>query len=792
MARVYATETLSAPAVATAPKESGYLPGILALVFIAGALFLSLHRLNPPDSLPANAPLAEFSSARALKHVENIARNPHPVGSIEHGVVRDYILRELESMGLRPETQDTTSVNQLRDGTIAAGTVSNILVRLKGTGSGATVMLTGHYDSVPTGPGASDDGSGVATLLETARALTAGSPLKNDVIFLFTDGEEVGLLGAKAFVDENPAAKDVRLVLNFEARGNGGPAIMFETSAGNGKLIREFAQASARPLANSLSYEIYKRLPNDTDLTVFKEAGLAGMNFAFINGLARYHTQADNIENLDERSLQHQGLYALGLTRHFGDLDLTDLKESNEVYFDLLSLFVLHYPVAWVLPLTGLAALLFIAVIVFGLKRKRLTLAGMAAGFLFLLSSMIAAALTVTIIWSLVLALHSSYGHIPQGDTYNSALYLLSFVALTVAVMSAIYAVFSAKTSWQNLLAGGLIWWALLMVLTGLMLPGASYLLTWPLLFILPALAFIFAAAERPLLSGKSLVVLTTCAIPGLLLLAPTISTMLKALPLSAAGAAMILLVLLLALVLPSLHRIAARKRCLLSLSALAVGVVCLVAGSVTGGFDKRHPEPSDLFYGLNADTGKAFWGSSDRPDAWTTQFLTSHPEKAPLQELFPLSQRAYMKTEAQVVALDAPNVTLLDNITENNVRTLRLRVTSRRKAPFLFIQTEANTEILGALINGRKVQPGNHDAIAAGPRNGWSLRYYGLPEEGIELSLQTKASQALKLEVVDQTYGLPLALLKDHTSRPDYMMPAPFGFSFYSDSTLVGKSFAF
>jgi len=791
MDNVYVPETLPATVAKTA-AEGDYWLRVLVLLLLACFVSLSVYRLSPPDGLPATAPATEFSSARALRHVESIARNPHPVGSAEHALVRSYILKELEAVGLAPEVQETTAVNRVGGGLIAAGSVSDVMARLKGTGDGSAVMLTAHYDSVPTGPGASDDASSVAALLETARALKAGPPLKNDVIFLFTDGEEVGLLGARAFVEENPAARDVRLALNFEARGNSGAAMMFETSPGNGGLIREFAAASPRPAASSLSYEIYKRMPNDTDLSVFKEAGWGGMNFAFIKGLARYHTQADSIENLDERTLQHQGTYALSLARHFGNLDLGHLKAGDDVYFDVLSLGVIRYPVAWVLPLAALAGLLFVGVLAFGLRRKHLTFSGLTVGFFSILLSAVASAVAVTGVWWLTLALNGSYRHIPQGDTYNSYLYQLSFVALTAAVGAALYALFLKKRGWQNLLAGGLVWWALLMVVSSLFLPGASYLLTWPLLAMLPALVYAFASPARQTLAGKAAVLLAACALPGVVLIAPSVYTLLTALPLSTAGAVMLLPVLLLVLLLPSLGFVAARRRWLPSVVAAGVCLLCLVAGGFTGGVDKKHPEPSDLFYGLNADTGKAFWGSADSPDAWTTQFLTARPERGPLAEFFPLSRRPFLRAQAPSVALDAPQVALLDSSTEGDVRTLRLRITSPRKAPFLSIQTDAETEILGALVNGKKVPAERQAAAPAGRAGGWSLRYYGLPEGGVEVSLQAKSSRPVRLQVVDQTYGLPAALTASHPERPDYMMPAPFGFSPYSDSTLVGKSFAF
>ena len=128
--------------------------------------------------------------------------------------------------------------------------------------------------------------------------------LERDLIVLFPDGEEDGFHGSHLFVNEHPWARDVGIVLNFDARGNSGPSIMFETSEENGWLISQFAQAVNQPLATSLSMDIYQVLPNDTDLTVFKRAGMGGLNFAFGSGLAYYHTADDTPANLDQRTLQ--------------------------------------------------------------------------------------------------------------------------------------------------------------------------------------------------------------------------------------------------------------------------------------------------------------------------------------------------------------------------------------------------------------------------------------------------------------------------------------------------------
>ena len=237
-----------------------------------------------------------------------------------------------------------------------------------------------HYDSVDDGPGAGDDASGVAVVLETLRALKAGPPLDRDVIVLFDDGEENGFHGSRLFVDEHPWAKEIGVVLNFDARGNSGPSIMFETSEGNGWLIHQYAQAAPHPLATSLSMDVYKIMPNNTDMTVFKQAGMGGLNFAFGAGIAYYHTPEDTPVNLDPRTLQHQGENALAMTRRLGRLDLDNPKRDDVIYTSILSRVVVSYAKVWVLPLALAATGLFLIVVAISVRTGLMRLADLVAG----------------------------------------------------------------------------------------------------------------------------------------------------------------------------------------------------------------------------------------------------------------------------------------------------------------------------------------------------------------------------------------------------------------------------
>ena len=208
-----------------------------------------------------------------------------------------------------PQVQRATAAYYPVPGLLQAGTPENVLARLPGTDpSGKAFLLAAHYDSVPTGPGATDNGSGVATALETLRALKAAPPLRNDVIFLFTDGEERGLLGARAFVEQHPWAGDVGVVLNLDTRGNTGPALMLATSDEGGWVVDEFAKATPYPMTTSDSVAFFKRSGGNSDLSVFLDAGWAGLQVSSTGGISHYHGALDNVAELDERSLQHLGL----------------------------------------------------------------------------------------------------------------------------------------------------------------------------------------------------------------------------------------------------------------------------------------------------------------------------------------------------------------------------------------------------------------------------------------------------------------------------------------------------
>jgi hypothetical protein len=284
--------------------------GLFALL----AVFALKHALV---AIPAVADTAEpgaFDTNRAFARLERVLAGepPHPVDSPGSDVVRERLLAEMRAVGLEPRVSDDMVCNGFRQSrNLACARVRNLAATL-GPAEGEHLLIVAHYDSVPVGPGAADDGIGIAAMLEVAEQLR-GKPLARPVTFLFNEGEESGLLGARAFLDRDPAAPRVSHLVNLEARGVEGPAIMFETSRPNGAALELYRRAVDRPVANSLSTDFYRLLPNSTDVAVFEERPWTILNIAIIGNEARYHTAGDNLAALDRRSLQHMGSQALQL-----------------------------------------------------------------------------------------------------------------------------------------------------------------------------------------------------------------------------------------------------------------------------------------------------------------------------------------------------------------------------------------------------------------------------------------------------------------------------------------------
>jgi hypothetical protein len=293
---------------------------LLSIALFAAQFYSTLS----PQPKPLDAPATEFSAYRAHALLETLlAENlPHPTGSVQNTAVKQRLTAELDKLGISHTEQKTwacgTRSNTCRE-------VENIIAMIPGRGSDSIITLMAHYDSVPVAPGAGDDGAGVVAILETARALQLEAPLRHSIMLLFTDAEEIGLVGAEAFFQQHPLAANVALVLNFEGSGTSGGSLVLRTTQANELLIKTLAQETSAPYGFSFASEIFKRMPNDTDFSVVQRAGIAGIDFAFAGERNHYHSPNDTTGNIDLRTIQHHGENMLPLVRSLANADLSNL-----------------------------------------------------------------------------------------------------------------------------------------------------------------------------------------------------------------------------------------------------------------------------------------------------------------------------------------------------------------------------------------------------------------------------------------------------------------------------------
>ncbi|HEX3865522.1 MAG TPA: M20/M25/M40 family metallo-hydrolase, partial [Gemmatimonadaceae bacterium] len=656
-----------------------------------------------PSAVSATAPDTVFSAERAMRHVEQIAARPHPMGTADHDRVRDYIVAQLTALGIRAQIQRATAIGTRYQ---SVGRVQNILAWMPGsTPNGqAAVLLMAHYDGVGAGAAASDDGAGCAALLETIRALRArGHPLAHDVFIIFTDGEEAGLLGAAAFVREHPWAKDVDVALNFEARGTTGRSFMFETGPGNLDAARVLRHA-VDPTAGSIFTTIYRALPNDTDLSELAALGVPALNFAFADGVERYHTSSDDLAHLNPGSLQHHGTQMLALAERFGDGVLPRPKTSDGVFFDVPLLGLVVYP-QWLSIPIAILALVLVGRIVWGER-----------------SGVAAAALVSTAAMVLSAAVAHVVGHVLDGPAAWSGWYGAGIVLVVLAVIALCRALGSRWSTDRAAYIGTLVVCALLAAAASVAAPGAGYLLVWPVIFA--AAAAISSTRWRLWLEWLSAAV-TLFLLAGFAYGASVIM-----LGLAGAGAIVLgvlasITILLLAPLLAIVAGTWANRR-LLSAAPAAAAVVVFIVASMAVHVNADHPIPSSLDYVANADSGDAWLGSfGSLNNDWVRKTIGT-PAPPPAWLANASGTGRFVGRRVSDVALDEPNATLARDTTINGARRVVLRVTAPAGTTSLLMRAPG-TRVLTASIDNRVIDTTRYRFH---PRV-WTMQYWAPPDTG-------------------------------------------------------------
>lgn len=731
-------------------SEPGILRVLLGAVVLAILCFLSLLGLQPPTGKPRAIPAAQFSALRAMDALHRILGGdaPHPIGSAANDAVRTRILDELTRLGYAPQVQAAFDCNDFG----ICASVNNVLARLDGRSPGGAVLLAAHYDSVPAAPGDSDDGAGVAAVLEIARALKSLPPSRHTVILLLDDGEEPGLLGARAFVDAHPWAEEVRAAVNLDARGTRGPSLLFETGSAADWVVGLYARHARRPSTSSVHAAAYQAVPNATDFSVFKAVGIQGLNFAFIGGEPQYHTPLDNSANVSAATLQQQGENALASVLALADADISRIPSGDAAYFDLFGREVVHWPARRTLAYTLAAALLLLAQIACMALTRRLSLQEFLWGLLsWLMIVGFVAVLALLLRFLLALA-----GATPVNWIAHPLPTEIGFASLAAATVVISGTILSGRAGFWGMWSGVWTWWALLAVLIGAQSPGLSYVLLIPLgAAALAGLPATLPRGENRLASGAAAIVPLAAAglvgFPPLLLLYDGFGSH-----------SLILISLVAGLLLTPFAPLCADLRGAASLGSLlfsgvpvVVALLASFAAVVAPAYSAKSPQRMNLAYWEDADSGTAHWIVQPESGRLPQGVRLAAAFRNAGRDAFPWHSRDGFVADAPHLDLAAPTFTILESSVSGSRRSYRALLRSERGAPYAAVLFPRDADAESVRVSGRplatEIGPGLEDS-----NRGPAYACPAMPATGIEIGFSLPVGRSVEVTVVDHSYGLP------------------------------------
>ncbi len=755
-------------------KQNNYLPLItiatLILVFIA-----SYISLQPPKPVgPSNDQFSAESALERLAEIHPENHQPHPVNSAANSTFRQTIIKHMENLGLEVEIQSAIGCNNQRNA-LSCAPIKNLITQIPGTDSSQTLLLMAHYDSVPAGSGAADAGHAVAIILELLELLSDQPPAKNDLIILFNEGEEAGLLGAEAFMKEHPLAKKVDVVINMEARGNQGISLLFETGEDNYALMKRYQQFAKRPFSNSITYEIYKLLPNDTDLTVFKRYGITGVNFAFQGRVSHYHTPLDNMENLSPGSVQHQGDNTWAMLLSLLNSDLETLPEGNAVYTDVLSSFMIVWPEYMTIPLTFFAGFLIILICWQLIASKAINLNQLVTSLPFSFAVVVISALSC---WLLLF--------IAQTVSGQSQPWLSIPIPMRMAIWLFPYAVtlfiankYKGKLDYWGLILAPVWLLFILSAASSLTMPGLSYLPLLPLLLfsILISVLFVLGQMNNHLLINAATLVSTVAmaifVFPMLFLLEDAMGFRI-----APVFGLLSSLVIILALPLLLICSQPVLKRLIIFVTGISLSGLMICTQQ--DGFSPTHPQHINFEY-LQQGTSASI------------QTLTRYPlpEKMIAESAFsnnqkisrPWSMAEYPSIDTAFLDLPEPELSVISSNDTENTRQLTLRYSSARSIDHFILHVNSENKIEQLTFD--KMEQDSYFIPSA-----FDSQYFlcsGESCNGMEFTLEISNQQNFQVGIVDYSFSLPESLEYLKHTRGKNAQPVQKG-----DVTAIHKSFTF
>lgn len=727
------------------------------LVVMALAVWLAARSVQPPQ--PASA-AGQFDAAAALQVLDNLAAGgePRPVGSAANRQLRSRLLAAFTDLGYEASEQHVLAC---RVQWASCAFATNVVARLPDTAGQPSVLMTAHHDSVGAGPGIADDLAGVAALLEVAR-LQRDAQASNPLLFVISDAEEVGLLGAEGFL-RHEAFADVAAVVNVEARGTSGQSLLFETGADNAWITGAFAEAASTAAMNSLYYELYRLLPNDTDFSVYREAGLQGLNFAAIGGVRRYHTPLDSREYLSADTLQHHGDNLLAAARALADADLSQQPEGDALFLTILPGLVFRLPVSWGFWLSLTVLVLWFAAAARLLGSGQVSGGGLLLGVVFPLAALLLAAAAGQ--FSSWLLPELSGQLLPWWSRPVPSLLAMAAAAMTAVTATALIP--AGRSGFWGLALGVWFWFGLAGFLLLEWLPGAS------VVFLVPAMVIAAAFGLTALSPGRSAPAAAGVAAWLALLAAATVW-----LPLAwnleqalgaGLGAGIALCVALASLPLMPLMAVPRPQRPLAALLPVA-GVIAATAAVAWAlrvpVFTPDSPPHLSILHLESAENGEF------REAAWLLDTVPAAPLPGGFSGFgetpgpaLPWSGWLFHRADSSQSVTAWPQL----EVQGQNGDSLRVRLSSGRDAQelHLFVPPAAGLTQIAVADSGYVID------YSDWPDSGFRrFSCYGPECNGLELELRFSGLAPFDVLISDQTFGLPAGGAALQAARGELAVP--------------------
>lgn len=760
---------------------------LFLLALSVAVCIYSVYVLSPRYEPRPDEPANSFSALRAREHYRVVSAMPHMTGTPASARVRDSIIAWCDSFRLDVRVDTSIGLRSFSNITLGAVTY-NIKARLRGADSGRAIYVVSHYDSAPNSYGAGDDGVAVIAMMESIRALRADNKrFKNDIVFLFTDAEEAGLLGAAAAMRDSSTRNDMAIAFNYDGTAVRGTSMLLEASPSVRPLLERYRKIP-HPFGTSLSAEAKKYAPGHLDFELFKEAGIPGFSQVLPEGRSHYHSLIDRPEAIDTRTIQQHGENMLALIREFGDADLRQPAGEEVYYFAALqSLFV--YAASWQFWLLLLCNGLFIASLFVFLREEREAgneapwgsfLYAVARFLLVLLFSFVTA-------YGLLVLIQKAYpvlARFQQYESYNAWLYYIALGCSALAVFGCIYAFGKRTFSVPAAMAGFhfVVLAAADMLYT--QVPAALYCLVFPLLFSLLAALIRWRRSGEPVARSGRVLLGFAALLPACLLL-PTVIyfSYAGAFGLSVYTAALSLPVVILAgFLLPLWKEVDyALPYWLPGLSFMGL-LICFLFAHLGGNFSSRHPLRSSLYYRYDIDKNQASWLSDiGETDRWNKIYLGNakpgvYTDSAFLFSRTELQER--LESKADTIDVVPPEIQLAADSVANGSRYLQLVFRSNRRANLLRVAFGAAVKDM--VINGIPVTDAKVDTARR-------IQFCGLATDPLRVGIRVKEGVSLPVTLIDYTRGLPDPLEK--VIRPDDIVPVA-GWNANSTQLMVRRRF--